>query len=127
MTSGACGNADARLVQVQKNVLPVNVFKRDVRGIWQPLRTIRRAVETRVGNLCEDLVFEAVAQPLDAFVIVVVACELASRTKTGDVWDRGRAGATTVFLRAADNERRQRQPFANIERADALRRVQFVT
>src|SRR5215216_4027594 len=108
MTSRARGNADPGLVEMQKDVLPVDVFKRDVRGVWQALRTIRGAVETGIGNGCEDLVFEAVAQPLDAFVIVVVECELASRTETDDVWNRGRAGATTLFLRTADYERRQR-------------------
>src|SRR5215213_10189765 len=127
MTGGAGGDTNAGLVQIHENVLPVNVFKRDVRRVWQTLRTIRDAVEARVWNVCEDLVFETVAQMLDAIVIVVVECKLASGAETSNVWNGGCASAASLLLSTADNERRQRQTFANVKRADALRRVQLVT
>src|SRR3954452_25244405 len=114
MTSGASRDTNARLVQMHENVLPVDVLERDVRRVWQTLRTICCAVETRVGNVREDLVFKTIAKLLDRSVIVVVACELACGPEADDVRDCGRAGATPLLLRAADNERRQRHAFANV-------------
>src|SRR5215213_5752690 len=101
MTSGAGGNTNARLVQVHENVLTVDVFKRDVGRVRQTFRTIRNAVQTRVGNVCEDLVFESIAQPLDAVVTAVVMCKLASRTESDDVGNGGRSGAATLLLPTA--------------------------
>src|ERR1043166_1962330 len=80
-------NADARVVQVRENALPVDVFEGDVRRVWQTLRTIRRTVQTRVRDVLQDLVLETVAQRLHRRVTVIVKRELTGRTESHDVWN----------------------------------------
>src|SRR4029079_4667388 len=101
MTSRAGGNTNARLVQVHQNVLPVDVLKRDVRRVWQTFGTIRSAVETRVRNGCEDLVFEPIPQTFDQIVTIIVECELAGGAETDDVGNSRGSGATSFLLCAA--------------------------
>src|ERR671926_1433051 len=109
MAGRAGRNTDAFMVQVHENVLAVDVFEGNVRRVWQTFGAICADVETRVRNVCEDLVFETVAQAFDKFVIGVGNCELARSAESDDVWNGGCAGASTLLLRAADDERRQRQ------------------
>src|SRR5215217_5843473 len=111
---------------MQENVLPVNIFKRDVGGVWQTLRTIGNAVETCVRNLFENFSFEMIAQTLDPGMVVVFACELASRTKPDDIWNGRCSRSTPLLLRSAYNQRRQRNSLAKVECADALGRVQLM-
>src|SRR6185436_10385360 len=98
----------------QEDVLSFDVLEGDVRGVWQTLRTILCSVETRVGDLLENAVFEFIAQPLDLFVAVVFLRETARRTERNDVRHGKRSRAATLLLRTADDKRRQRDPVSQV-------------
>src|ERR1700754_3946092 len=126
MTRGTGRNTDARPIEMLQNILSFNVFERDVRRVWQTFRTFPRAVHTRVRNLFENSVFETIAQLFNALVTVVLLCELARSAECDDVWNSQRSRAASLLLSAADNKRRERNVVSQVERADALRRVQLV-
>src|SRR5690242_686779 len=101
MTCRAGRNADAGVIKMRKDALPVDVFKGDVCRVGQTLRTIRRTIQTRIRNVFQDLILEAIAQLFDASVIVVLERETARCAETDDVRNCRSAGAATLFLPAA--------------------------
>src|SRR5687767_11709988 len=110
---------------MKQNVLSFDVLERNIRRIWQTL--FRIAVASAVRNVFENAVFQTIAKIANAGMIVVFLRELARGAETDDVRNGGSPRAPALLLRAADNKRRQRNSFADVERADTLRRVQFVT
>src|SRR3982751_6770595 len=58
---------------------------------------------------------------------VICKPNLTCRAESDDVWNGRRAGTTALLLSASNDQRRQGNSATNVERADALRRVQLVT
>jgi len=51
----------------------------------------------------------------------------AGFAEPNDVWDIFGAGSPTAFLAGAEQKRRQTDAATDVEHADALRRIEFVT
>jgi hypothetical protein len=112
---------------MHQNVLTINICERDVRRVRQTLRAIRDAVETRIGNGLQNLVFETIAEPLDSRMIVILVRKPARCTESDNVWNGRRSRTASLLLTTTNNPCRQRNSITHVKRADALRRVELVS
>ena len=127
MASGAGGNANAGLVQMNHNRFTLNILKRNVRSVRQTPGAISWSIKSRVGNRAQYCVFQFVSETLDPLVLVEGSGQFAGRSQGNNIGNGRSPCAPPTFLAAANDEWRQLDAVANVERAHALRRVQLVT
>jgi hypothetical protein len=71
VTGGTRGNANAGFVQLDQDVFPFDKLKRNVRRVWQALRTAPDPIHSRIGDLVQNGVFEFVSQRLNVVMAAI--------------------------------------------------------
>src|SRR6266446_3903720 len=127
MASRAGGNTNAGVIEMNHNVFTLHIRKRNVRSVRQTPGAIRRSIKSRVGNRAQYFVFQFVSETLDPLVLVEGSGQFTGRSQGNNIGNGRSPCAPPSFLSAANDEWRQLDAVANVERANALRRVQLVT